>query len=74
MSDLPRTLRERGMTQMELARILDVDKSAVSRWARGRVPAERVVEIERMTGIPRSELRPDLYAAAQPELAQRLRQ
>jgi DNA-binding transcriptional regulator YdaS (Cro superfamily) len=29
--------------------------------ATGRVPAERVLSIEAATGVPRHELRPDLY-------------
>lgn len=32
------------------------------KWrATGRIPAERVLTVERITGIPRHELRPDLY-------------
>ena len=36
-----------------------ISQQAISQWA--RVPAERVLEVERVTGVPRSELRPDLY-------------
>ncbi len=43
----------------KLARELGLARSAVAMWT--RVPAERVVEIERITGIPRERLRPDLY-------------
>jgi DNA-binding transcriptional regulator YdaS (Cro superfamily) len=32
---------------------------AISQWT--RVPAERVLPVEAATGIPRHELRPDLY-------------
>lgn len=32
---------------------------AVSQWK--RVPAERVLEVERVTGVSRHDLRPDLY-------------
>jgi DNA-binding transcriptional regulator YdaS (Cro superfamily) len=42
-----------------LARRLGITASAVSQWE--RVPAERVVEVERATGVPRELLRPDLY-------------
>lgn len=45
-----------------LARQLKITPQAVSQWP--RVPAERVVEVERITGIPREELRPDLYRPA----------
>ena len=36
-----------------------ITSQAVSQWR--RVPAERVIEVERVTGVSRSELRPDLY-------------
>lgn len=45
-----------------LAKSLGITPGAVSQWV--RVPAERVVEVERATGIPREELRPDLFAPA----------
>jgi DNA-binding transcriptional regulator YdaS (Cro superfamily) len=38
---------------------LKISRGSVSRWR--RVPAERVVDVEKITGIPREELRPDLY-------------
>jgi DNA-binding transcriptional regulator YdaS (Cro superfamily) len=37
--------------------------------ASGHVPAERVLDIEKITGISRHELRPDLYPTEQPEAA-----
>lgn len=36
-------------------------KASVLRWERDGIPAERVVEVERVTGISRRELRPDLF-------------
>lgn len=42
-----------------LASRVDVTRAAISQWK--RVPAERVLEIEQVTGVPRSTLRPDLY-------------
>lgn len=33
--------------------------AAISAWV--KVPAELVVEVERITGLPREQLRPDLY-------------
>jgi|KBSSwiStaDraftv2_1062776.scaffolds.fasta_scaffold2445115_2 transcriptional regulator with XRE-family HTH domain len=50
-----------GLSLAELAERFDVDKTTVMRWEDRRIPAERVVVIERVTGIPRSRLRPDLY-------------
>ncbi|ABS12951.1 hypothetical protein Oant_0220 [Brucella anthropi ATCC 49188] len=42
-----------------LARALNIKHTAMYSWK--RVPAERVLEIERVSGISRHELRPDLY-------------
>lgn len=37
-------------------------QGSVSTWLRvGRVPAERVLAIEELTGVSRHDLRPDLY-------------
>ncbi len=45
-----------------LARIIGVSQPAISGWK--RVPPDRVLAIEAATGIPRTTLRPDLYAEA----------
>ncbi|WP_017521980.1 MULTISPECIES: YdaS family helix-turn-helix protein [Pseudomonas] len=51
--------------QSALARILQVTPQAVQKMcASGRVPAERVLEIEKATGVSRHELRPDIYPLA----------
>jgi TorA maturation chaperone TorD len=42
-----------------LARALGVSQPAISGWK--RVPADRVLKVEVLTGITRTELRPDLY-------------
>lgn len=42
-----------------LADQLGVHRSAVYQW--DQVPPLRVLEVERLTGVPRHELRPDLY-------------
>lgn len=42
-----------------LARAVGVSQPAISSWK--RVPADRVLTVERETGVPRRELRPDLY-------------
>jgi DNA-binding transcriptional regulator YdaS (Cro superfamily) len=39
-----------------------VSPQAISKWS--RVPAERVLEVERLTGVSRYELRPDVYGPA----------
>jgi DNA-binding transcriptional regulator YdaS (Cro superfamily) len=43
----------------QLARDLGITASALWQWQ--TVPAERVIQVEKFTGIPRHELRPDLY-------------
>ena len=47
---------------VKLAQMMEIAPSSVYMWVnRGRVPAERVIAIERLTGVPRHELRPDIY-------------
>jgi len=42
-----------------LAARLGLTKASVHQWK--RVPAERVLAVEAATGVPRQQLRPDLY-------------
>ncbi len=42
-----------------LADRLGIRRQSIHEWK--RVPAERVLTVEHLTGIPRYELRPDLY-------------
>lgn len=49
---------ERGRLT-KLAAALGIYPSAIVQWA--KVPAERVVDVEHATGIPRQKLRPDLF-------------
>ena len=42
-----------------LAKQLGITLAAVSQWR--QVPYLRVLEVERITGVPRHELRPDIY-------------
>lgn len=52
---------ERGRRSM-LAAMLGVGPSTISHWQkRGEIPFWRVRDIERVTGIPRWELRPDIF-------------
>ena len=44
-----------------LAGPLGISEQAVSQW--DEVPPLRVLAVERVSGVPRSELRPDLYPA-----------
>ena len=47
-----------------LARGLGISQPAVSNWH--KIPAERVLAVEALTGVSRSLLRPDLYPDAEP--------
>lgn len=60
-TDLRTLLKSKGLNLGKLAEAVGVDKATVTRWAQKRIPAERVVNIEKATGIDRQELRPDLY-------------
>lgn len=58
--DLKALLHERGLKLNAIADALGVDKSTLTRWSKKRVPAERVVELSDVTGIPAAAIRPDL--------------
>lgn len=46
-----------------LAKVIgNLTPQAISQWK--KVPAERVLEVERITGISRHELRPDIFGPA----------
>src|SRR5262249_27185862 len=47
----------------ELARQIGISQPSVSNWI--RVPAERVVSVEAVTGVDRAILRPDLFSGKQ---------
>ncbi|TKA90377.1 transcriptional regulator [Halopseudomonas bauzanensis] len=56
--------------QSALAKLIGVSGQAVNRMCTtGRVPAERVLAIEKATGISRHELRPDLYPKEEDSVA-----
>lgn len=59
--NLKAVIRQRGLRLVALAAAANVHKATVTRWMQQRIPAERVLEVERITGVPRHELRPDLY-------------
>ncbi|WP_354250585.1 YdaS family helix-turn-helix protein [Bradyrhizobium sp. LA3.X] len=56
----------RGSTGLSRALKGEITPQAVSQWK--QVPAERVLDVERATGVSRHRLRPDLYPA-EPERA-----
>jgi len=48
----------RGL-QAAISQALGITTGAVAKWK--RVPAERVLAVERLSGISRHDLRPDIY-------------
>jgi hypothetical protein len=60
-NDLSKEIYARGLNQKWVANQLGVHQVQLSKWARARIPAEHVLNFERITGIPRSDLRPDIY-------------
>jgi TorA maturation chaperone TorD len=42
-----------------LSRLLGISQPAVSSWK--RIPADRILQVESVTGLPRAVIRPDLY-------------
>lgn len=58
-----RQFRE-GKTLDEAAKSIGVNKTTLLRWEDGvvQIPAERVIAVEKATGISRHKLRPDLAA------------
>jgi DNA-binding transcriptional regulator YdaS (Cro superfamily) len=57
---------ERGRLT-RLASECGITHSAVLQWP--QVPAERVLDVERVTGISRHELRPDVFGPAEERAA-----
>jgi len=51
--------KERVGGQAALAKLIGVTAQAISQW--DEVPPLRVLDVERASGVSRSELRPDLY-------------
>jgi DNA-binding XRE family transcriptional regulator len=51
---------EADLSLQALALAIGVNKTTVRWWEKRGVPAGRLREVERVTGIPRHRLRPDL--------------
>lgn len=62
MDKLIAWLNEVRGRRVELATALGIGPSALSQWA--NVPADRCLEVERVTGISRHDLRPDVFGPA----------
>ena len=61
--DLKALLKAAGAKQMDVAQKLGVSEPTMSRWVKNGIPAERVPDMARVTGIPAAKLRPDLAQA-----------
>ena len=59
INPIARIKSSRGLAA-KIARGLGISEPSISKWE--RIPAERVIAVEKISGIPREELRPDLYA------------
>lgn len=59
-ADALREAARRAGSQTALAAKLSRQKAAVSRWLVKQIPAEVCPEIEKLTGVPCEELRPDV--------------
>jgi DNA-binding transcriptional regulator YdaS (Cro superfamily) len=61
------TVIERSGGVAALARKLGVSHVSVIRWRRAkRIPAERVRAVSEAAGVPKHEIRPDLFDAPAP--------
>lgn len=66
MTPLDRAVAVAG-SQRALALALGIKSPSISGWyARKRIPVERCSAIEVATGVPRHELRPDVFAPDEP--------
>ena len=61
--DLVRNIIEKSGGQTKLAAHLNITQGAVNHWIRrkSKVPAQYVLKIEKLTGISRYEIRPDVF-------------
>lgn len=67
-SPLTKYLKAKRGNLTELAKSLGITPGAINQW--DEVPADKLVAVSRQTGIPRQDLRPDLYEGMTIEAAQ----
>lgn len=68
MDDALTKAKEAAGGTVALARAIGLRSQAVSQWF--RVPAARVLDVERVTGVSRHELRPDVFGSEPTEAAE----
>lgn len=66
--DLKTYMQETGTTQVEIVDMIfaaggEITQGAISQWLNKRVPAEKVLLLEKATGgqVSRYDVRPDIY-------------
>lgn len=64
MSPITAYRKAKDQSLEKFGALFGVNKTTVRYWERKQVPPERVPEIERVTGISRHHLRPDIFGAA----------
>lgn len=57
-------LRDAMGSFMAIAEACGVSSQAISQWR--SIPVDHVVKLERLSGIPRERLRPDIFGAPRP--------
>lgn len=57
-----RAIEEAG-SQQALAEALGVEQPAIYYWLYTTCPPERAIQIEKLYGVPRREIRPDIFDA-----------
>jgi DNA-binding transcriptional regulator YdaS (Cro superfamily) len=66
-SPLYKYLKAKRGRLSDLARALKITPAAINQWK--IIPADKLVAISNETGIPRHELRPDLYEGMRVEVS-----
>lgn len=66
MNPIAKYREDSGKSREDMASEIAVDPTTIWRWETGRVPipVERLADVERITGIPRNQLRPDIFGEA----------
>lgn len=64
----PLTKAFERINKRQLALRLGISAQAVCQWR--SIPVRRVLDVERVTGVPREELRPDVYPPSENRGAQ----
>lgn len=74
MTEIPelRDFRKQGHTLDGVAELFNVNRTTVLRWEKGEVPIpiKRLSHIEKVTGVSRQKLRPDIFAVERVEAAE----